>query len=109
VAATTAAADVTGILAASLVAALGFLVIPARRRKARAEMRAKVSALIAELSQALGGAFRRAQERSSQRFTDAMAPYARFVRTEHERWTAHAEALRGLRNRIAAVLRGVAG
>ena len=42
-AASTAAADVTGILLASVVAALGFLVIPARRRKAKAEMKEKVS------------------------------------------------------------------
>ena len=35
-AASTAAADITGILLAGVVAALGFLVIPARRRKAKA-------------------------------------------------------------------------
>ncbi len=44
-AASTAAADVTGILLASVVAALGFLVIPARRRKAKIEMKQKVTAL----------------------------------------------------------------
>ena len=42
-AASTAAADVTGILMASVIAALGFLVIPARRRKAKEEMQEKVS------------------------------------------------------------------
>src|SRR5678815_417942 len=41
-AATTAAADITGILLASLVATLGFLVIPARRRKAKGELKNKM-------------------------------------------------------------------
>ncbi len=37
--ATTAAADVTGILAAATVAGLGLLILPARRRSARTELR----------------------------------------------------------------------
>ena len=107
VAATTAAADVTGLLMAGLVAALGFLIIPARRRKARAEMRERVSTLIADLSNALGGAFQRAQERSAQRFNDAVAPYARFVRSEHGRWAAHGDALRAIRGRIEQIIAGL--
>ena len=46
VAASTAAADFTGLMMAGVMAALGFLIIPARRRKARVEMREKVSALV---------------------------------------------------------------
>ena len=42
VAATTAAADITGLLMAGVIAALGFLIIPAKRRKARTEIRAKI-------------------------------------------------------------------
>ena len=67
-AASTAAADVTGILMASVVAALGFLVIPARRRKAKAEMKEKVTALRERLAAAAAdgvraGAGRRAAAR----------------------------------------------
>jgi hypothetical protein len=101
IAASTAAADITGLLMASVMAALGFLIIPARRRKARAEMRAKVSALVADLSRALGAAFGRAQEQSAQRFTDAIGPYSRFVRAEHERWERQRAELTSLRDRIA--------
>ena len=43
--ASSTAADVTGIVAAGLLAALGFLVIPQRRRKAKKELRNKVGAL----------------------------------------------------------------
>jgi small GTP-binding protein len=104
VAATTAAADITGILMAGVVAALGFLIIPARRRKARAEMREKVSSLISQLGSALKAEFTRAQERSTQRFADAMGPYARFVRAERERWGARRSSLTALRGRINQLL-----
>src|SRR5207342_2423132 len=87
-AATTAAADVTGILLASVVAALGFLVIPARRRKAKGELREKVSALRERLATALRAEFERAHTHNRQRLDDAVAPYSRFVRAEKERWTS---------------------
>jgi hypothetical protein len=102
--AATTAADVTGILMASVMAALGFLIIPARRRKARTEMRQKVSSLISQLGTALKGEFTRAQERSTQRFADAMGPYARFVRAERERWAARRSSLTALRERISQLL-----
>jgi small GTP-binding protein len=100
VAATTAAADITGLVMASVMAAVGFLIIPARRRKARTEIRAKVSSLISELRGALTAEFHRAQERSAQRFTDAIAPYSRFVRAERGRWESRREALAALRTKI---------
>ena len=97
--ASTAAADVTGIILASVVATLGFLVIPARRRKAKAEMQEKVSALRARLAQALRAEFERAQKQSRQRIDDAVAPYNRFVRAEQERWTSARDTLAALRDR----------
>jgi hypothetical protein len=102
--ATTAAADITGIVMAGLVAALGFLIIPARRRKARAEIRAKVSSLINDLRKALNAEFQRAQERSTHRFADAMGPYARFVRAERERWEKHRASLTMLRSEVEQLL-----
>jgi hypothetical protein len=102
--ATTAAADITGIVMAGLVAALGFLIIPARRRKARAEIRAKVSSLIGDLRKALNAEFQRAQERSAHGFADAMGPYSRFVRAERERWAKHRTSLTALRTRVEQLL-----
>ena len=98
-AASTAAADVTGILLASVVAALGFLVIPARRRKAKLEMQEKVSALRAKLAEALRIEFERAQEQGRTRIEDAVAPYSRFVRAEQQRWTEARATLGSLRDR----------
>jgi small GTP-binding protein len=83
--ATTAAADVTGILAASVVAALGLFVIPARRRAAKKEMSERVAALRIQLTNALTTQFEKELNRSLQRINEAIAPYTRFVRAEQEK------------------------
>jgi hypothetical protein len=107
-AATTAAADITGFVMAGVMAALGFFIIPAKRRKARAEIRAKISSLSADLRTALGAQFERAQDVSAQRFADAIGPYARFVRAERERWESHRSSLTALRSRISQLLHHLA-
>jgi small GTP-binding protein len=101
VAASTAAADVTGILMASLIAMLGFLVIPARRRKAKAEMKEKMTALRERLALALRTEFEAAQTRSIERLERAVGPYQRFVLGERTQWQDAAKTLRGLGNRAA--------
>jgi gas vesicle protein len=104
VAATTAAMDVTGIIAAGVIGAVGLLIIPAKRRRARDELRTKIADLRARLAQALKSEFQTARERSSRRLTDGMAPYARFVRTEQQRWRDVRETLSAWRGRAAAML-----
>jgi small GTP-binding protein len=99
--ATTAAADFTGFLAASVVAALGLLIIPAKRRRARAEMREKVTTLRARLVDALKSEFQAAHERGTQRLADGVAPYSRFVRAEQARWTEVKAALATWRERAS--------
>jgi hypothetical protein len=83
--ATTVAADVTGILAASLIAALGLFIIPARRRSAKNEMRQKVASLRESLSTSLRSQFEREIERSLNGIQEAIAPYTRFVRAERSK------------------------
>jgi len=106
-AATTVAADVTGILLASVVAAIGFLIIPAKRRRAKADLDEKISALRRKLADALRREFQRAQERSAERVTSAVAPYSRFVKSEEERWNDAVAQLTSLRDRTAAFLADV--
>jgi small GTP-binding protein len=84
--ATTAAADITGVLLASVIAALGLFVIPARRRQAKAEMRTKIASLRQQLADSLRGQFEKEMERSQQRIQEAMAPYSRFVRAEQAKF-----------------------
>jgi hypothetical protein len=100
-AASTVAGDVTGILLASLVAMMGFLVIPARRRKAKREMQEKVSQLRDRLTHALRVEFERARDRGQIRIDNAVAPYSRFVRAERERCIEVRSLLTALRDQAA--------
>ena len=84
--ATTAAADVTGIIAASAMVALGLFIIPARKRAAKNEMNDRLAALRIKLTEALKGQFEKELNRSLQRINEAIAPYTRFVRAEREKW-----------------------
>ena len=85
VAASTAAADVTGIVLASVIAALGFFIIPARRNQAKAQMRARIAEVRTRLSDALQARFRDEIARSTSRMRESIAPYTRFVRSEGEK------------------------
>jgi len=80
--ATTAAADVTGVALASVMAALGLFLIPAKKRQAKAEMRTKIGAMREQLVRSLKAQFEGEIERSLGGIGDAMAPYTRFVRAE---------------------------
>ena len=83
--ATTAAADVTGIVSAGVIAALGLFIIPARRNAAKKDLREKISKLRTHLVESLTKAFDMELNRSQQRVREAITPYARFVRTESEK------------------------
>jgi small GTP-binding protein len=104
VAASTVAADVTGILLASVVLGVGFLIIPARRRKAKATLQEKLTDLRQRLTASLSSEFARAQELSAQRLQDLVAPYARFVRAEETRWRDAERILTALQQRTSAAL-----
>ncbi|MBC8503738.1 MAG: dynamin family protein [Chloroflexi bacterium] len=83
--ATTLTADITGILLASLVAALGLFIIPARRRAAKREMREKIAAMHEQLTNALRKHFEREIDRSLEHINTTIAPYTRFVRAERDK------------------------
>jgi len=80
--ASTVAADVTGILMATFIAALGFVIIPAKRRMAKKEMSEKISALRAQLVTTLVNQFQKEISRSVENIQNAITPYTRFVRAE---------------------------
>ncbi|NOQ40240.1 MAG: GTP-binding protein [Anaerolineales bacterium] len=83
--ATTMATDVTGILLAGAMAALGLFIIPTRRRNAKKEMREKVKAMGNQLTDSLSTHFNQEIERSLQEIKDTIAPYTRFIRSENEK------------------------
>ena len=102
IAASTAAADVTGILMASVLAALGFLVFPARRKRARTAMHERMAALRSRLADTLRTEFTRAVQQGTERLDAAVAPYSRFVRAEDERWREADRTWRHLRDQASA-------
>ncbi len=79
-----AAADVSGVLAAGVLGALGLTIIPYRRRQAKQELKTKTEDLRDQLHQVLTDAFEREMERATDRLQEALAPYSRFVRSEHQ-------------------------
>ncbi|MDF1521134.1 MAG: dynamin family protein [Brevefilum sp.] len=92
--ATTMAADVTGVLTASLVALLGFFIIPASRRKAKKELHETLAELRTKLISTLRKEFKKEITRSVARIEEAIAPYSRFVRAETTRTEEILEALK---------------
>ncbi len=109
-AATTVAVDVTGILAASLLAGLGLVILPRKRRQAREEFRRRSGDLQMRLIEVMSEQFNVELQRSVQRIETSLTPYSRFVRDQHARMTATSvdldgilEELRGLRFQITGI------
>ncbi len=91
---TTAAADFTGMLAASVVAALGFYIIPAKRKQAKADFHTKVSDLRDQLARTVNRQVNSELDGSVNRIREATGPYTRFVRAQREEIGASEEALK---------------
>jgi hypothetical protein len=92
-----------------VIGGLGLFILPYRRRQATKEFLQKTDALRARLTSALSDQFQRELDRSRERIADAIGPYRRFVREEHDRLaglqaelTGSATELRELRSRIEA-------
>lgn len=85
--------DVTGILAGVAAAALGLLILPARRRRAKEELAGKLADLRQKLVTGLTDQFEREMRRSTRRIEDTIAPFARFVRAEQDKITEQRDEL----------------
>jgi hypothetical protein len=99
--ASTSAADITGLLAAGILATLGFFVIPRRRRVAKRELREKIAIVRGQLLGALGTQFEREIQRSVNRIQESVAPYTRFVRGERNSLIAKRNELQSVDEAIA--------
>jgi hypothetical protein len=103
IAATTAAADVTGIIMASVIAAIGFFILPAKRERAKEQMRRKIADVRQRLSDALHDQFAREIQKSGDRIRDSIAPYSRFVRAEGEKLQTTEQELRAIGAELASL------
>lgn len=77
--------DITGVLSASALAALGLYVLPYRRQKVKAQLRTRIGDLRQRLDSAISRQFEKELAASVQRIREAVAPYTRFVRVEREK------------------------
>lgn len=98
--ATTTAADVTGLLAAGVLAALGFIVIPYRRAAARRDLRTRLAKLREQLMAALTTQFQRELDRSTDRVEEGIAPYVQFVEGERRALAAQQQELTSIEARL---------
>ncbi len=107
--ASTMATDVTGILLAGAMAALGLFIIPTRRRNAKKEMRSKVKTMRDQLTGSLTEHFSQEINRSLQEIRDTINPYTRFIRSENEKNQEALKTLEELLNGIAQLSAEVEG
>lgn len=105
--------DLTGLLFAGTLAALGLYVLPNRRRKAREDLRANVTDLQSRLHAALSLQFEKELERLLQEIRESVEPYTRFVGNERDKLEAISTDLaaikqeaRNLQARIEALSSG---
>lgn len=103
-AASSTAADITGLTAAGLMAVLGLFVLPHRRRHAKADLKRKISALRTGLMTALTRHFEGEAERGRQRLEATIAPYTRFVRSESARLANERDGLEALAGRVGEMM-----
>ncbi len=101
----TAFLDFTGIFAGVAAAALGLLVLPARKRKAKKEFSEKLDDLRRRLVDNLQQQFEREMRNSAQRIEDTIAPFDRFVRSERDRLTTRQQSLQGLSATVSDLTR----
>ncbi|MBX3002022.1 MAG: dynamin family protein [Caldilineaceae bacterium] len=99
--------DVTGILSASAMAALGLYVLPYRRGRIKIEMRQRINELRGRLDAALTRQFEAELNQSVRRIHEAIAPYTRFVRVEREKLNNLTELLRESSQQLAGLHRNV--
>jgi small GTP-binding protein len=78
----TALLDVTGILAATLLAVGGFALLPAKRRQAKRALRERVDDMRGQLRTSVERQFDREMERSVGQIRERNAPFTRFVRAQ---------------------------
>ena len=99
--------DVTGILGASALAALGLYVLPYRRQKVKAQLRTRIGDLRRRLDAAITQQFEAELSASVQRIREAIAPYTRFVRVEREKLGTLGADLKSAENECQELRRSV--
>jgi small GTP-binding protein len=98
---TSSALDITGILAAGVLAVVGFFIIPYKRKQAKERFKEKMETLREKLLAALTTQFNHEAENGVTRMKEGVAPYTRFVRGELDQVEKAQRQLEGVRQRIS--------
>jgi small GTP-binding protein len=96
-------ADITGVLAAGAIAALGLYIIPAKRRRAKLDLQDKINDLREKLATALTSQFNIQLERSLKSIREAMRPYTRFVEMQQVTLADTEKTLRSAKDELQAL------
>jgi small GTP-binding protein len=98
---TSSALDITGTMAAGVLAILGLFIIPYKRKQVKERFKTKMEILREELLGTLTAQFNHETEQDINRMKEGVAPYTRFVHGEVERVDKALEWLDGLRRRLS--------
>jgi small GTP-binding protein len=98
--ATTASADFTGIMLASITALLGFFIIPAKKKQAKDLFSKKITDLRNQLSNILMAEFVKQIDMIIERINNTIQPYSRFVRSEQTALNGNLDTLNSFTDRI---------
>ena len=99
--ATTASADLTGILLAGLTATLGFFIIPTKKKQAIKLFSEKVHAIRSQLSISLNDEITRQIDYVIDNIQETIAPYERFIRTENQKLINNSDKFENFRREIS--------
>lgn len=95
--------DITGILAASSMAILGFFVIPYKRRKAKDSYKEKMHSLRTKLLKSLSSQFAYEKDSAISRLKEGVTPYTRYVHGEMERIETAKTSLAEIRRELSSL------
>ncbi|HEY3310047.1 MAG TPA: dynamin family protein [Anaerolineales bacterium] len=95
--------DITGILAASSLAIVGFFVIPYKRKIAKDNFKEKMLMMRAKLIDALTTQFNNESQNSITRMKDGVRPYTRYIHTEQERLGRNQTIITELRQKLSTL------
>ncbi len=96
--------DVTGILAAGVVFAAGFVILPRKKRAAIQAFSLRVDTLIREFKKSFETQFNAEIDDATARLRKAYDPYLTFYRAETKDLARHEEMQKGLRLRLMEIL-----
>ena len=99
--ATTASADLTGILLAGLTATLGFFIIPTKKKQAIKLFSEKVHAIRNQLSISLKDEITRQIDYVIDNIQETIAPYERFIRSENQKLINNSDQFENCRIEIS--------